>query len=149
MPEGRRENILSVMKRLPIIAALMILTLAAGPARGEEYLPESMKTHPEWYLKIPEWSVYATWSAVAIIQGVTIENTSDLTYKDIKVRVTYTSSSAGGAGNVISQEEGVLPITVPARSKDTYLKAGYPFGAGSQFMNPLSIQVLGATPVPD
>lgn len=134
---------------MPIIAVFMILTLAAGLARGEEYLPDSMKTHPEWYLKIPEWSVYATWSAVAIIQGVTIENSSDLTYKNIKVRVTYTSSSAGGAGNVISQEEGVLPITVPARSKDTYLRAGYPFGAGSQFMNPLAIQVLGATPVLD
>ncbi|MFI5322676.1 MAG: hypothetical protein ACHQ6U_03905 [Thermodesulfobacteriota bacterium] len=135
------------MKKWVIIAALCIIPLAAGLARGEDYLPDSMKTHPEWYLNIPDWSVYATWSAVAIIHGVTIENTSDIPYKDIKVRVTYTSNTSGGAGNVISQEVGVLPITVPPRSKDTYLKAGYPLGAGSQFMNPLAIQVLDATPV--
>ena len=137
------------MKRAIILAALLIIPLTAGLARGEEYLPDSMKTHPEWYIKIPDWSVYATWSAVAIIHGVTIENTSDITYKDIRVRVTYTTNTAGGAGNVVSQEEGVLPVTVPPRSKDTYLKAGYPFGAGSQFMNPVAIQVLGATPVLD
>lgn len=137
------------MIRRAIIAALFIIPLTAGLARGEDYLPESMKTHPEWYLKIPDWSVYATWSAVAIIHDVTIVNNSDLPYKNIRVRVTYTSNTAGGAGNVISQEDGVLPITVPPRSKDRYLRAGYPLGAGSQFMNPLAIQVLGATPVTD
>jgi hypothetical protein len=137
------------MIRRTIIALLFIIPLTAGLARGEDYLPESMKTHPEWYLKIPDWSVYATWSAVAIIHDVTIVNNSDITYRDIRVRVTYTSNTAGGAGNVISQEGGVLPITVPPRSKDTYLRAGYPLGAGSQFMNPLAIQVLGATPVTD
>lgn len=137
------------MKRAIILAALLFVTLSRGIAIGEEYLPNSMSTHPEWYIKIPHWSVYATWSAVAIIHGVTIENTSDIPYKDIRVRVTYTTNTAGGAGNVVSQEEGVLPVTVPPRSKDTYLKAGYPFGAGSQFMNPVSIQVLGATPVLD
>jgi hypothetical protein len=106
-----------------------------------------MKTHPEWYINISDWSVYATWGGVAIIQGLTIENTSDIAYTGVKVRVTYSSSAAGGAGGVVNQESGVLPITLPPRSKDTHLKAGYPFGAGSQFMNPLAIQVLGATPV--
>ncbi len=149
MPGGAGRHILSGMMRRLVIAAIFILALAAGPARGQDYLPDSMKTHPEWYLKISDWSVYATWSAVAIIQGVTIENTSGITYKDVRVRVTFTSNTAGGAGGVISQEEGVLPITVPAGSKDTYLRAGYPLGAGSQFMNPLAIQVLGATPVLD
>jgi len=149
LPGGARRHILSGMMRKFTIAALLILTIQAGQARGQDFLPDSMKTHPEWYLKISDWSVYATWSAVAIIQGVTIENTSGITYKDVKVRVTFTSNTAGGAGGVISQEEGVLPITVPAGSKDTYLRAGYPLGAGSQFMNPLAIQVLGATPVID
>ena len=125
----------------------MLMTLYAGLARGEEYLPDSMKTRPEWYIHISDWSVYATWGGVAIIQGLTIENTSDLTYRDVKVRVTYSSSAAGGAGGVVNQEAGVLPITLPPHSRDTYLRAGYPFGAGSQFMNPLDIQVLGATPV--
>ncbi|MEW6146160.1 MAG: hypothetical protein AB1598_14200 [Thermodesulfobacteriota bacterium] len=135
------------MKRTLIIAAMFILSLAAFRARGEEYLPDSMKTHPEWYINISEWSVYATWGGVAIIQGLTIENTSDLAYTGVKVRVTYTSDTAGGAGGIINQETGVLPITLPPHSKDTYLEAGYPFGGGSQFMNPLAIQVLGATPV--
>lgn len=135
------------MIRKLVITALLILTLPAGLARGEEYLPQSMKTHPEWYINVSEWSVYATWGGVAIIQGLTIENTSDLAYRGVKVRVTYTSNTAGGSGSVVNQETGVLPITLPPHSKDTYLKAGYPFGAGSQFMNPLAIQVLGATPV--
>jgi hypothetical protein len=137
------------MMRRFVIAALLILTIPAGLARGEEYLPQSMKTHPEWYINVSEWSVYASWGGVAIIQGMTIENTSDLAYRDVKVRVTYTSNTAGGSGSVVNQESGVLPITLPPHSKDTYLKAGYPFGAGSQFMNPLAIQVLGATPVLD
>ena len=137
------------MKRTFILAAFLLMTLAAGFARGEEYLPGSMKTHPEWYINISDWSVYATWGGVAIIQGLTIENTSDIAYTGVKVRVTYTSNTAGGAGGVVNQESGVLPITLPPHSKDTYLRAGYPFGAGSQFMNPLAIQVLGATPVLD
>jgi hypothetical protein len=135
------------MKRTLIIGAMIILAFAAWPARGEEYLPNSMKTHPEWYINVSEWSVYATWGGVAIIHDLTIENTSDLAYTGLKIRVTYTSDTAGGAGGVVNQETGVLPITLPPHSKDTYLKAGYPFGGGSQFMNPLAIQVLGATPV--
>ena len=149
LPGSPSTNILSGMKRTLIMVALLIIPLTAGIARGEEYLPDSMKTHPEWYIKVSDWSVYATWGGVAIIQGLTIENTSDIPYRDVKVRVTYSSNAAGGAGGVVNQEAGVLPITLPAKSKDTYLKAGYPFGAGSQFMNPLSIQVLGATPVFD
>jgi hypothetical protein len=132
-----------------IIAAISIFSLSPNSARGEDYLPGSMKTHPEWYINISEWSVYATWGGVAIIQGLTIENTSDLAYTGVKVRVTYTSNTAGGAGGIINQETGVLPVTLPPHSKGTYLKAGYPFGGGSQFMNPLAIQVLGATPVMD
>ena len=137
------------MKKCALITAFLLLTVFSVHSRGEEFLPDSMKSHPEWYIKIPDWSVYATWSAVAIIHLVTIENTSDIPYKNIVVRVTYTSNTAGGAGTVISQEVGVLPVTVPPKSKDTYLKAGVPIGAGSQFMNPHSIQVLGATPVLD
>lgn len=138
------------MKKRALLTALLLLLVFIPHSRGEEeYLPDSMKTHPEWYIKIPDWSVYATWSAVAIIHHVTIENTSEIPYKDIVVRVTYTSNTAGGAGTVISQEVGVLPVTVPPKSMDTYLKAGVTLGAGSQFMNPHSIQVLGATPVLD
>ena len=107
----------------------------------------SMVEHPEWYIKITDWSVYATWSAVAIIHHVTIENTSDIAYKNIKVRVFYSSTSPAQQGSTISQETGILPITLPPNSKQTYLKGGATLGAGSQFMTPTGIQVLGATPV--
>ena len=107
----------------------------------------SMVEHPEWYIKITDWSVYATWSAVAIIHHVTIENTSNIAYKNIKVRVFYSSTSPPQQGSTISQETGILPITLPPNSKQTYLKGGTTLGAGSQFMTPTGIQVLGATPV--
>ncbi len=137
------------MKSIALAALLLIIPPIALQAHAEDYASGMMAEHPEWYIKISDWSVYATWSAVAIIHHVTIENTSDITYKNVTVRVTYTSNTAGGAGNVISQEVGVLPVTLPPHSKDTYLKAGVTIGAGSQFMNPHSIQVLGATPVID
>jgi len=103
--------------------------------------------HPEWYIKISDWSVYGTWSAVGIIHHVTIENTSDIGYRNIKVRVFYTSSSTAQQPIIISQETGILPVTLPPHSKNTYVNGGTTLGAGSQFMNPSQIEVLGATPV--
>lgn len=136
------------MKRTALTAALAALIFMATGASAEKiYNPESMTTHPEWYIKVSDWSVYATWSAVAIIHSVTIENTSDVEYKDVKVRVCYTSMSTGGAGNIVSQEVGVLPVTLPPKSKKTYLRSGVTIGAGSTFMNATELQVLGATPV--
>jgi len=101
-----------------------------------------METHPDSYIKIHEYSVYATWGSVAILHNVTIENTSDITYKNIKVRIRYTSLNL--PGNIISQEVGIIPATVPPHSKSKYLRAGIPFGGGSQSMNAVDIQVLGA-----
>lgn len=137
------------MKSIALAALLLLLPLTVAGTRAEDYSSDTMAEHPEWYIKITDWSVYATWSAVAIIHHVTIENTADIPYKDVVVRVTYTSNTAGSAGTIISQETGVLPVTLPPKSKDTYLKAGVTLGAGSQFMNPNTIQVLGATPVLD
>ncbi|MEQ9618955.1 MAG: hypothetical protein RIG61_07245 [Deltaproteobacteria bacterium] len=137
------------MKRAILIAALVFIPLTALKANAQNYLEGMMSEHPEWYINVTDWSVYATWSAVAIIHHVTIENTSDITYKDVKVRVCYTSNSPGGAGSIVSQEVGVLPVTLPPKTKATYLKSGVTIGAGSQFMNAVDIQVLGATPVLD
>ena len=136
------------MRKCALTAIVMIYAaLCVTGARAGETSSNNMVAHPEWYIKITDWSVYATWSAVAIIHNVTMENTSDVEYKDVKVRVTYTSMSTGGAGVVVSQETGVLPVTLPPRSKATYLKQGTTLGAASTFMNPHAIQVLGATPV--
>ena len=101
-----------------------------------------IETHPGSYLKIHDYSVYATWSSVAILHNVVIENTSDLTYENIKVRICYSSLSS--PGNVISQEVGIIPVTVPPHSKNNYLSTGIPFGGGAQAMNAVDIQVLGA-----
>jgi len=118
-----------------------------APSYSQNYSSNTMAEHPEWYIKVTDWNIYATWSAVAIIHHVTIENNSDIEYKNVKVRVCYNSMSTGGAGIIVSQEVGVLPVTLPPRSKQTYLSKGYTLGAGSMFMNAVDLQVLTATPV--
>lgn len=102
-----------------------------------------MASNPESYIKIHNFSYYGTWGAVAIIHNVEIENTSNVTYKNVKIRVCY--SSANTPWNIVSQEVGVLPVTLPPNSKNTYLKSGVTLGAGSQFMNAVEIFVLDAT----
>jgi hypothetical protein len=137
------------MKQLGI-KVLIILGLLCAVGRADEIRTENpMVQHPEWYIKVTEWSMYAVWSGVPIIHHVTIENTSDRAYKDVKVRVSYYSTSAANHGTLIGQEKGVLPVTLPPHTKETYLKEGFPFGAGSSFMDFGNLEVLGATPVLD
>jgi len=131
------------MKLLSTFIILLIFfhtILSLANVNGSEI--KHMEIHPSSYIKIHDFSVYATWSAVAILHNVTIENTSDITYENIKVRIWYTSFDS--PGNVISQEVGIIPVTIHPRSKDKYLRARIPFGAGSQAMNAVDIQVLGA-----
>src|ERR1700758_3188650 len=134
------------MKRIGIKILLIIFLCAIEKTEAME-ITNSMIQQPELYIKITDWSVYGTWSAVGIIHHVTIENTSDIAYKNIKVRVYYTSTSTAQQAIIISQETGILPITLPPHSKNTYLKGGTTLGAESQFMNPTQIEVIGATPV--
>ena len=134
------------MRELFLIGAILIGVSFATPAYAQNYSADTMRAHPERYIKISDWSVYATWGAVAIIHHVTIENTSDVEYRDVKVRVCY-SSVTSGPGTIVSQEVGVLPVTLPPGSKHTYLKKGATIGAGSQSMTAADIQVLGAVPV--
>jgi len=118
-----------------------------SPSYSQNYSANTMAAHPEWYIKVTNWNIYATWSAVAIIHHVTIENNSDIEYKNVKVRVYYSSMSTGVAGVIVSQEVGVLPVTLPPRSNQTYLAKGHTLGAGSTFMNAVDLQVISATPV--
>ncbi|HEX3037294.1 MAG TPA: hypothetical protein VHT73_19595 [Thermodesulfobacteriota bacterium] len=135
------------MKHIWIITLTLIAFFSVSGKSEEVQTTNPVIQRPEQYIKITDWYVYGTWSAVAIIHHVTIENTSDIAYKDIKVRVFYTSTSTSQQGIVISQETGVLPITLPPHSKGTYLQKGTTLGVASQFMNPSRIQVLAATPV--
>jgi hypothetical protein len=134
------------VSRIAIIISLISFMLLNPSAKSSSY-NRQMVDHPEWYIKITDWTVYSTWSAVAVIHHVTIENTSDIPYKDVLVRVRYYQTSAPRAGTQIAQETGVLPVTLPPHSKDTYLRSGTTLGAASMFMYPKEIEVLGAVPV--
>jgi hypothetical protein len=105
-----------------------------------------MIKHPEWYIKISDFNIYSA-RGVGIIHHVTIENTSDIAYQNIKVRVRYKSSSYANSGTVVATEKGVLPVTLPPHSKETYLEGGAVFGATSSSFYAGSIEVLGAIPV--
>lgn len=105
-------------------------------------------THPEWFLKITDWSYFAP-ARVAMLSSVKIENTADIAYKDIKVRLLFNSSSGPAVGQTIATTQGVLPVTVPPKSADTYLKGGITMGAGRQGYRVSDIQILSATPITD
>ena len=120
----------------------MFLSALSTAAYIKEVKAENSDNNPVYNIKIHDYTVYATWSSVAILHNVEIENTSDITYENIKIRIFY--SSLDRPGNVISQETGIIPVTVPPNSKKRYLRGGIPFGGASQAMNAVDIEVLGA-----
>ncbi|MEW6143449.1 MAG: hypothetical protein AB1598_00360 [Thermodesulfobacteriota bacterium] len=135
-----------------IIAIIIVLSgtasFAQNPTDSDKFSYDSNQVlHPEWYIKITDWSFY-TAARVAILSSVTIENTSDVTYKDIRVNLIYTSYSQPAAG-IIATSTGMLPLTLPPKSKQTYLKGGLTMGAGNQNYKLSDIEVLSATPVKD
>ena len=134
------------MHKAMIVLLLTSLFCASGIAE-EIDIKNLMINHPEWYIKITDWHVYAGWSCPAIIHHVTIENTSDIAYKGIKISVLYYSTTYENYGTQISQATGVLPVTVPPHSRETYLKSGATLGAGCMAMYAGNLEVLGATPV--
>ena len=133
------------MQILKYVLILFIVSSGFIHSQGAE-VKESMIEHPEWYLKIKDWSFYVA-RGVAILSHVTIENTSAVAYKNIKVKVNYYSSDAPHPGQLVSSTTGVLPITVPPKSKDTYLEGGITLGAGSYQYRTWYIEILEATPV--
>jgi hypothetical protein len=71
-------------------------------------------------IKITGWSFYAAWG-MSTMHHVTIENTSDTAYKDVRVKVDYYLSYYPTKSSVAML---VLPITIPPHSKKTYLERG-------------------------
>jgi hypothetical protein len=131
-----------------VISILFILLILSSNSRSEELLNENpMIQHPEWYIKILDWSFFVAWGGVAIIQNVAIENTSSLGYKDIKVRVNYYSTTGSNYGLQVGQEIGFLPLILPPKSKNIYLKDGAILGLGSTNLRAGSMEVLGAVPL--
>jgi len=133
------------MKTIAIIGLMLFTLFNLSGLSEEKEIPTSMVQHPEWYIKITDWSFYAT-RGVAIIHHVTIENTSDIAYKNVEVRVHYYSTSASNYGTEIGNETGVLNVVLPPHSKKTYLEGGAVLGAGSSLFNADNIEVLGALP---
>jgi hypothetical protein len=126
----------------------ILLVLVSPVAKAQELKATiSMIQHPEWYIKVTDWSYYVAWAGVAMISNVTIENTSDIAYKNIEIKLNYYSTSYGSAGEQVSSTTVVLPITVPPHSKNTYVKSGMPIGMGAQTYQTKYVQVLGAVPL--
>ena len=107
---------------------------------------EDMKKNPQDYIEIEKWGFYVA-ARVAIVHHLKIKNSSLLTYKRVKIRVNYGSTHPTTYGNTVSFEEAVLPIELPPESTRTYLKSGYPIGAGSVSLLGKSIEVLSADAV--
>ncbi|MER3447773.1 MAG: hypothetical protein C4291_13480 [Candidatus Dadabacteria bacterium] len=129
------------------IKALIILILLYGTGKAEEArMKDSMILHPEQYIKITNWSFYVA-SRVAIIHHVTIENRSDIGYKDIEVRVRYYSTSYSNYRTPVGGETGILHITLPPHTKKTYIQGGAVLGSGSSLFYADNIEVLGAIPL--
>lgn len=132
--------------RLTLNTLLILVTIVSFVKADEQGKLKPMIDHPQWYINITDWSFYAPFG-VGIIKGITIENTSDITYKDVLIRLRYYSTSTRYYGRQISEGVGVLPVTLPPRSKNTYLKNGITFGQTPGQIYAGGLEVLGAIPV--
>ncbi|GEM_PF-2714486 len=100
-------------------------------------------------IKITAWSFYAAWG-MSTMHHVTIENTSDTAYKDVRVKVGYYLSYYPTKSSVAML---VLPITIPPHSKKTYLERGVsslivnPDGMYGMHLMDGDIEVVGAISV--
>jgi hypothetical protein len=135
--------------RKTAVGILILLGLFYHPVKAEEgETLDFIVEHPELYIKVTNWSFYTAFRT-AIIHHVTIENTSDIAYKDVKVRIRYYSTSPSNYGTQVGWEIGILPVTLPPHSKQTYLREGAVLGAGSSLFNADNLEVLGATAILD
>ena len=117
------------MRKSFTILLVVFFICLSSPAFGEgEKNRQLMIDHPELYLSIKDWNYYIA-GRVFLIKNVTIENRSDIAYKDIKVKIYYFSTTGSTVGQIVSSTAGVLPITVPPNSLNTYLRVPYPLGA--------------------
>lgn len=135
--------------RWKAILFFIIFALHSSSILAEEVKStKSMILHPEWYLKVVDFSYFIA-ARVAIFSNFKIENTAGIAYKDINVKAYYYSTFPGSVGQAVSSTSGYLPITVPPNSINTYLKDGITMGAGSINYRVKNVEVLGATPIVD
>ncbi|HSE83337.1 MAG TPA: response regulator [Thermodesulfobacteriota bacterium] len=103
-------------------------------------------------IRIIDWSFYTPWSGVAVIHHILIENTSDMNYNNIKVRVHYYTSSDDNRTRR-GEITATLPILVPPHSKKVYLKEGLAlrgdFNINGMNVKNQSIEIVEAAPLKD
>jgi len=134
-------------KRYLKIFLLLCLLCSRVNAQESRSLGPFVK-HPEWYINVTDWGFYTAFK-VAIIHHITIENTGDVAYKDVQIRIRYYSTAPSTHGTIVGQQEGVLPVTLPPHSRNTYLKDGTVLGSGSSLFYVGGLEVLGAIPILD
>lgn len=130
---------------LLVILTVLFFTLNPGKVNAAER--EDMIKYPEKYIKILDYGFYVA-ARVGIIHHVRIQNTADIPYRNIKVKLYYYSTGIK-PGQLLTSTGGVLPVLIPPNSIDIYLKGGTTLGAGSNAYDARDIQVLGAVPVTD
>ena len=138
-------TVFGYMKLITIGVLILLLCINVISNSQERNNIKLMIDHPEFYLMVTDWNYYVARS-VFIIKNVRIENSADISYKDIKVKVYQYTTSGPSPGQIVSSTTGVLPVTVPAHSNKTYLKDGFPLGGGTFRYQAKNLQVLGATP---
>jgi len=101
-------------------------------------------------IRITNWSLYVAWG-FPTIHHVTIENTNDIAYRDIKIQAIYYYSYSTTTGiTELGRATRTLPITLSPHSKETYLENGTHLeqsSACSMYIPSGDIEVLGATPI--
>ena len=130
-----------MIKFISVLLLLIVLPISVNAHETIDY--EYISKNPSQYLKVLDWNFYVA-ARVAIVYGVKIENRSPYTFQDLKIRVNYYSSAPTISGMKISEQRAVLKITVPPNSTETYLRGGYPIGAGSMSYRVKDLDIISA-----
>jgi biopolymer transport protein ExbD len=131
----------------------MVLIVPIGKEEPQDTMRASERKNTNNFMKdikIADWSLYVAWG-MPTLHHVTIENTGNTTYSNIQIKVLYYYSYSTDSAKLATAEvEGILPITVAAYSKKTYLQKGITLkqgSASSMFGGTKEITIIGATPV--
>lgn len=136
------------MKKLYLKVLFLLCLLCSSVGAQEIANINPFLQHPEWYINVPDWAFYTAFK-VAILHHVTIENTSAVPYRDVRIRIRYYSTAPSKYGTMVGQQEAVLRVTLPPHSRNTYLKSGTVIGSGSSLFYAGGLEVLGAIPILD
>ncbi|MGH7885025.1 MAG: hypothetical protein ACRENO_04940 [Thermodesulfobacteriota bacterium] len=127
--------------KINILVLITIFTLTLSYSAYSKQTSESRVDG----LEVTSWKVTGSWGAVAVVHHLQIVNSSDKTFKDLKVRICYESDSR--PGNIVTTEIGVLDLTILPNSNNVYLKGGATLGAGSPIARAVHFEILNANEV--